>query len=268
MRKIKKYSLLVVLIIALVFANVIVANAIPVDKQLINQNRSYKELDPVGLVIHDTCDEGGTAQNNRDYFNRVYVGSSAHYFADWKGIIQCVPESEQAWHAGPFANYRYLSIEMCNPSGYNQEQFNEVYKNTVSLAVDLCLKYNWNATNIFSHKFISNTYKQTDHEDPNAFLEKYGKSWDNLVNDITTTLSACKRVNYDRGYIITNYLPTAYEGYNGVNVDEIIKKYFKDVTTYVIRNNKGIWIETQYLSKEKCEELKQGLGSLFYSIQY
>lgn len=268
MKILKKYLLLGAVVLSLIFANVIAANAIPVDQQFINQNRSYRELAPQGLVIHDTCDEGGTAQNNRDYFNRVYVGSSAHYFIDWKGIIQCVPESEQAWHAGPFANYRYLSIEMCNPSGYNLEQFNQVYKNTVSLAVDLCLKYNWNANNIFSHKYISNTYKQTDHEDPNAFLEKYGKSWDTLVNDITATLNVYRSVSYDRGYIVTNYLPNAYAGYNGVNVDEITKKYFKDVTTYVRRDNKGIWIETQYLSKEKCEELKNNLGSLFYSIQY
>lgn len=158
--------------------------AIPVDKQYINQNRSYKYLGPQGLVIHDTCAPGGTAQNNHDYFNRVYVASSAHYFADWNTIIQCVPNNEQAWHAGPYANHRYLSIEMCNPGWHNQEQFNSVYKNTVELAAQLCKQYGWNSSNIVSHSYISNTYHETDHEDPIFFLQSYGKTWDTLLNDI------------------------------------------------------------------------------------
>lgn len=268
MKKIKKYSLLIALISALIFTNVIVTNAIPVDKQFINQNRSYRELSPQGIIVHDTCDEGGTAQNNRDYFNRCQVGSSAHYFVDWVGVIQTVPEYEQAWHAGPYANKRYLSIEMCNPKRYNKEQFEIVYKNTVSLAVDLCKKYNWTATDILSHKYISNTYHETDHEDPDAFLQRYGKSWDTLLSDITATLNATRGLTNTRGYIVTNYIKPAYSGYDGVNVEEIINKHFRGITYYIRRDSNGIWIETQYLDKAKCEELKQNLGSLFYSISY
>lgn len=158
--------------------------AIPVDKQYINQNRSHQQLNPIGLVIHDTCAPGGTAQNNHDYFNRVYVASSAHYFVDWNKIIQTIPDNEVAWHAGPYANHRYLSIEMCNPGWHNQEQFNAVYQNTVELAAQLCKQYNWSANNIVSHAYISNTYHETDHEDPIFFLQSYGKSWDTLLNDI------------------------------------------------------------------------------------
>lgn len=164
-------------------------NALTIDKQYINKNRGYRTLYPQGIVIHDTCAPGGTAQNNHDYFNHVYVGSSAHFFADWKGIIQCIPTNEQAWHAGPYANHRFLSIEMCNPKGYNQAQFNIVYKNTVELAANLCKKYGWSSKNIISHSYVSHTWHQTDHEDPIAFLHKYGKSWNTLISDIQKAIN-------------------------------------------------------------------------------
>lgn len=77
-------------------------------------------------------------------------------------------------------------------------------------------------------------------------------------------------VNTDNksGYVVTNYLPYAYDGYDGVNVEEITHKYFDGMNTYVRFNATGIWIETQYLSMDKCEELKKSLGNLFYSIEY
>lgn len=163
--------------------------AAEVQQQYIHNNRSYQALNPIGLTIHDTDNEGATAQNNRDYFNRVYVGASAHYFVDWNNIIQTVPNSEKAWHAGPTANRRYLSIEMCEPRNHNQEQFNTMYQNTVELAADLCKQYNWNASNINSHAWCSATFRETDHEDPIEFLKDYGKSWDILLNDIQRAIN-------------------------------------------------------------------------------
>ncbi|WP_238886387.1 N-acetylmuramoyl-L-alanine amidase family protein [Clostridium sp. YIM B02551] len=158
--------------------------AVTVNEQFIQNNRSYQKLNPIGLVIHDTADPGATAQNEHDYFNRVYVGANAHYFVDWNGAIQFVPESEVGWHAGYTANHRYLSIEMCVPYA-SQEQFDLVYKNTVELAAQLCKKYGWNTNdNVFSHKYISDTYKETDHQDPYSYLTQYGKSWPQLLNDI------------------------------------------------------------------------------------
>jgi N-acetylmuramoyl-L-alanine amidase len=69
-----------------------------------------------------------------------------------------------------------------------------------------------------------------------------------------------------KGYVVTTYLPNAYSGYDGVDINYILS-YFKDVKTYVRGNSKGVWIETQYLSIEQCNKLKEDLGSLFYSIE-
>lgn len=73
--------------------------------------------------------------------------------------------------------------------------------------------------------------------------------------------------NSDKYYIVTNYLPNAYEGYAGVDINYVLS-FFEGVKCYVRGNEKGIWIETQYLSKEKCTNLKNTLGSWFYSMEH
>lgn len=190
MKSKKRISLvLIVAIIVATFLLPINVQASTIEQQYINQNRSYQTLNATGLVIHDTDAEGGTAQNNRDYFNRVYSASSAHYFVDWNKVIQTVPESEVAWHAGPTASHRYLSIEMCMPYGNDQAQFNETYLKTVELAADICKRHGWSSKDIHSHYWVSNTFHETDHEDPIAFLQQYGKSWDVLLCDIQKAIN-------------------------------------------------------------------------------
>lgn len=67
-------------------------------------------------------------------------------------------------------------------------------------------------------------------------------------------------------YVVTNYLPSAYKGYDGVDINYVLS-YFKGVKCYIRGNSKGIWIETEYLYKDKVEELKKSLGSWFYEIK-
>lgn len=188
-RQFKILSFMVALVAAFSFAPINV-QAVSINQQLINNNRSYQVLSPQGITIHDTSNPGATAQNNRDYFNRVYVGASAHYFVDWNNVIQTVPNDEVGWHAGYTGNHRYLSIEMCTPKNGDQEAFNIVYKNTVELAAQLCKQYGWNANdNIFSHKYLADTYRETDHQDPYRFLSQYGKSWGELCSDIQKAIN-------------------------------------------------------------------------------
>ncbi|NOW03246.1 N-acetylmuramoyl-L-alanine amidase [Clostridium beijerinckii] len=70
-----------------------------------------------------------------------------------------------------------------------------------------------------------------------------------------------------KGYVVTSYLPNAYEGYDGIDINYVLS-YFGDVKCYVRGNDKGIWIETSYLTIDKCNELKSTLGSWFYEIKY
>jgi N-acetylmuramoyl-L-alanine amidase len=103
-------------------------------------------------------------------------------------------------------------------------------------------------------------------------IDIYNKySWDQLAHVLCNAIDSNipKEINYnikETGYVITNYLPGAYEGYDGVDINYILS-YFGDVKCYVKGNEKGVWIETQVLPIDKCNELKNALGSWFYSIK-
>ena len=75
-----------------------------------------------------------------------------------------------------------------------------------------------------------------------------------------------EEIKHDRGYVVTNYLPYS-DNYDGVDINYYLG-YFEGVKPYVRGNEKGVWIETEYLNIDKCNELKNKLGSLFYAIQY
>lgn len=87
-----------------------------------------------------------------------------------------------------------------------------------------------------------------------------------IANAIVSGLTGQVISNSSKGYVVTSYLPNAYEGYNGVDINYVLS-YFTGVKPYVRGNNKGVWIETEWLPIEQCNKLKETLGSLFYSIE-
>lgn len=141
----------------------------------IAKNRSGVPLAPVGITLHETATPGATAENSFQYFNREYVGASAHVFVDWNERIQMVPYNECAWHAGPTANSRYIGVEMCHPKGHNPEQFKKVWDGTVELFAELLTKYNLTTKDINTHHEITLRWRETDHTDPTDFLAEYGE---------------------------------------------------------------------------------------------
>jgi N-acetylmuramoyl-L-alanine amidase len=138
-------------------------------------NRPGTVLQPQGIVIHETDDAGATAADERAYFGRAYRGASAHYFVDHSVILRIIPETERAWHAGPTANSRYISIEMCHFD--DPAQFDAVWARTVWLAADICWRHGWDpATAIVTHDWVSRQWHETDHADPTAYLAAHGRT--------------------------------------------------------------------------------------------
>jgi N-acetylmuramoyl-L-alanine amidase len=98
-------------------------------------------------------------------------------------------------------------------------------------------------------------------------------SWDKLAHvfcnaidsNIPKDVTGATETSNKKGYIVTTYLPHSAD-YDGVDINYVLS-YFKDVKCYVRGNAKGVWIETEYLSTDKCNELKTTLGSWFYSIE-
>ncbi len=157
----------------------------PIEEQLLSYNRPGTSLQPEGYVIHATDTSGATAQNEHDYFNSGDRQASAHYFVDWTTIIRTIPENEMAWHAGPTANRKYLSVEMCEPAGYDAVKFLEVWQRTVWLVAAACVRHGWVVReHVFSHADISNMYHETNHTDPIGYLSAYGRAWNDLLTAI------------------------------------------------------------------------------------
>lgn len=165
--------------------NTAIAANYPVTQEYITNNRPGTVLKPVGQVVHATADPGATAQNIRNYFNKSYEGASAHAVIDWNSIIEMIPENEMAWHAGPTANSKYLSFEMCEPATDDPDRiskFQEVWNRAVWYCAKTCVKYGWNTDdNIFSHYGISMMYHETNHTDPYGYFATYGKTWDQFL---------------------------------------------------------------------------------------
>lgn len=70
-------------------------------------------------------------------------------------------------------------------------------------------------------------------------------------------------------YLVTKYLPVAYSGYNGVDVDSYIHKYFEDVKCYVRSDSKGLWLESSYIDdEEKLNRIANNLNNdnLYYAV--
>lgn len=102
-------------------------------------------------------------------------------------------------------------------------------------------------------------------------IEIYNKySWEQLSYRLCNAIDGSIPSEPDgdkKAYIVTKYLPHAYEGYDGVDIREILDKYFQGVKCYVRGDSKGVWIETEYILMSKCEVLKYKLGPWFYSTE-
>ncbi len=157
-------------------------------------NRPGTSLAPQGLTVHETATPGATSANESAYFHNAYRGASAHFFVDNNTIIQLIPENEVAWHAGPTANHKFLSVELCHFD--DTERFIEVWERGVWLAAALCLKYNWDPLNINqlnSHAWVSEEWTETDHTDPIGYFQHHDKTWEDFIDDVCKIVQEAKR---------------------------------------------------------------------------
>lgn len=100
-------------------------------------------------------------------------------------------------------------------------------------------------------------------------------SWDKLAHafcnaiDSSIPKDVASNTTAEKGYVVTAYLPNGSNGdgsFQGVDLNYVLS-YFQGIKCYARSNEKGIWIETQWLDMSKCNELKSTLGSWFYSIE-
>lgn len=149
------------------------------------RNRSGKVLVPQGTALHETATPEASAENENTYFSNNDVQANAHAFVDWDSIVQNVPWNEQAWGAGPTANCKFIQVELCNTADANK--FNEVWKRATWLFAYIhtnIMKIPVNSDTLWSHAKISNTWHETDHQDPVDYFAQHGKTVSDFIKDV------------------------------------------------------------------------------------
>lgn len=128
------------------------------------------------VVVHYVGNPDTTAQNNRDYFNKLTTDVSSHFVVGLDGeIIQCVPLYEKS-AASNERNKDSISIEVCHPDStgkFNEETYNSLVKLTAWLCDEFSLDY----SSILRH------YDITGKQCPKYYVENPDK-WDKFLEDV------------------------------------------------------------------------------------
>jgi N-acetylmuramoyl-L-alanine amidase CwlA len=130
-------------------------------ESLLTPNKYSRPQTPLtevrGIAIHWVENAGTSADFNRNYFEMRKSGQhnygSAHYIIDDRGILQCIPEDEMAYHVGarsytafalerfaPYPNSYLIGIEHCHPDWTGKFE-DAVLAYSRLLCAALCLKY-------------------------------------------------------------------------------------------------------------------------------
>lgn len=145
-----------------------------------------------GIVIHYVGNAGSSAEANRNYFENLKSGqkmsngeyrfASSHYIVGLKGeIIECVPETEVAYHASS-ANKDHIGIEVCHPTA--DGKFSEVtYKALILLIIDICKRYSLKPL-----RDVIRHYDVTGKDCPRYYVQ-HPEAWQALKEKIDLELS-------------------------------------------------------------------------------
>lgn len=163
---------------------------------------SLKILGVKFIVAHDTGNDGSTALQNVNYYinSANEMEASAHAFVDDKGVIECIPQDEKAYHVRRVVTadnsmFGYdsidysIGVELCfSTRGVFDSKL--AYNNYVEYIRGLCAKYNLDPR---KHVVGHNTLDPTRRTDPINAFSKIGKTWEMFINDLAPTTPVDKK---------------------------------------------------------------------------
>jgi N-acetylmuramoyl-L-alanine amidase len=124
-----------------------------IDHIPMNSNkRSKYKMDWEYITIHNTGNSKSTARNERNYLTNPSNKSSTgyHIVIDEIQAIECIPLTENAWHAGDggsgAGNRRSIGIEICESGNYQK-----TLENAVLLVAELLKSKNKNVESLRQH---------------------------------------------------------------------------------------------------------------------
>lgn len=180
-------------------------------KQILTKNNCYKKgekITPIGIMWHSTGannpnlkryvqpDNGLLGVNkNGNHWNQSKPGGRSvcvHAFIgkDKNGkiaTIQTLPWNMRAWHCGGDGNDTHIGFEICEDDLKSKDYFNKVYNEACELSAYLCDKYNLNPLKdgvILCHSEGYSRGIASNHSDVMHWFKKYGKTMDDVRNDV------------------------------------------------------------------------------------
>ena len=202
-------------------------------QKFITKNRPYSPLSPVGIVIHETANPDASAELHYEYFGKRDVGASAHAFIDEDSILQLIPWNEISWHAGKTANRMYWGVEMCHTN--DPVKFNEIWKRAVWLCMHLLTQvsnpvtYKVNNRTLRSHREVADEWKETDHQDPHSYFEKFGVNVDMFRSAVQNAVNTGKIQDLIEGGLIRMVLKKGDTNQCVVTLQTQLKKLGYDI---------------------------------------
>jgi N-acetyl-anhydromuramyl-L-alanine amidase AmpD len=141
-----------------------------------------RSLDFVVVHCTENPDVAGLARANANIFSRKDARkASFHYVLDNTEVIQCVKDTDVAWHA-PGANHNGIGVEIVGKAGQTQSQWADDFSrvalyNAMGLIAYLCRKYAIPPLFVDAEN-LTKTRGITRHSDVTKAFPKLGCHWD------------------------------------------------------------------------------------------
>lgn len=205
---------------------------------LVSYGHTVIDCNSNGATSNAELSEGATKANNADV--DLFISLHMNAFNGSANGVECVVSSMSS---GAYETAKKICNNFGNLGFKNRGvKFNRLYEMNHIKAPNL----------IFEMCFC----------DSSIDIQIYNKySWEQLAHNLCNAIDIniqSKQVD-KKAYIVTKYLPHAYDGYDGVDIKAILDKYFEGVKCYIKGDSNGIWIETEYLKLNKFDEIKKKL---------
>ncbi len=149
-----------------------------------------------GVLIHYTDNPGDNARIEANHVRDNWKDAFVHEFIDACEIIQVADPDYKAWGAGKAANDRFIHLELCHE--YTQEDFEMSFKKLTRRAAEYLYRYGLGVESaksdgtgtLWGHFHVTKYLGGTDHTDPLEYLNKWGKSWNDVVEAVTREYNA------------------------------------------------------------------------------
>ena len=106
-----------------------------------------------GIIIHNTNNQGKSAEELEKHMARSKSSAGCHYFVDYKEVRQVMPDDWSVYNVGngmAFGNLDCIAIEICsNPS---TKRYLEGQARAIKLIEELMEKYHLTKSDIYFHR--------------------------------------------------------------------------------------------------------------------